>query len=57
MNDQQGDHIPQISYARVYPVYVRGRYAGRLLALNFPHALWLARLRHGDRARIAYPRR
>ena len=55
-NGQHSD-IPRIVYARIYPVYVRGRIAGRVLALNFPHAVWLARLRHGEQARVGLPRR
>jgi hypothetical protein len=57
MCDRQTSDVPRILYARAYPVYVRGRFAGRVLALNFPHALWLARLRHGERARVVSPRR
>jgi hypothetical protein len=49
--------FPQIVYARAYPVYVDGCFAGRVLALSFAHAVWLAKLRHGGRARIGNKRR
>jgi hypothetical protein len=51
------DYFPPIPYARVYPVYVGGRFVGRMLALSYQHAVWLARLRHGNRARIGNGRR